>query len=209
MKSSVRGQMKSSVRGQMKSQVNRWSIHSLLIGTVAILLSLTPSAYFDDQSDLSASTEIVKFSQPELRERYYSLIAELRCPKCQNQNLADSNAPISTDMKAQVHRMLEQQKSDAEIKAYLVSRYSEFVLYRPSVNKKTWFLWVSPAVLLGITLLILYRNAYRRRSANNSSDTQPSENQLSQDQQRRLSALLNGANTQIETEDQHHGGNKP
>ena len=201
--------MKSSVRGQMKSQVNRWSIHSLLIGTVAILLSLTPSAYFDDQSDLSASTEIVKFSQPELRERYYSLIAELRCPKCQNQNLADSNAPISTDMKAQVHRMLEQQKSDAEIKAYLVSRYSEFVLYRPSVNKKTWFLWVSPAVLLGITLLILYRNAYRRRSANNSSDTQPSENQLSQDQQRRLSALLNGANTQIETEDQHHGGNKP
>ena len=201
--------MKSSVRGQMKSQVNRWSIHSLLIGTVAILLSLTPSAYFDDQSDLSASTEIVKFSQPELRERYYSLIAELRCPKCQNQNLADSNAPISTDMKAQVHRMLEQQKSDAEIKAYLVSRYSEFVLYRPSVNKKTWFLWLSPAVLLVITLLVLYRNAYLRRSANNSSDTQPSENQLSQDQQRRLSALLNGANTKIETEDQHHGGSKP
>ena len=205
MKSLVSGQVKS----QMKSQVNRWSIHSVFIGTVAILLSLTPSAYFDDQSDLSASTEIVEFSQPELRERYYSLIAELRCPKCQNQNLADSNAPISTDMKAQVHRMLEQQKSDAEIKAYLVSRYSEFVLYRPSVNKKTWFLWLSPAVLLVITLLVLYRNAYLRRSANNSSDTQPSENQLSQDQQRRLSALLNGANTQIETEDQHHGGNKP
>ena len=201
--------MKSPVRGQKRSQVNRWSIHSLLIGTVAILPSLTPSAYFDGQSDLSASTEIVEFSQPELRERYYSLIAELRCPKCQNQNLADSNAPISTDMKAQVHHMLEQQKSDAEIKAYLVSRYSEFVLYRPSVNKKTWFLWVSPAILLVITLLILYRNAYRRRSADNSSDTQPSDNQLSQDQQRRLSALLNGANTKIETEDQHHGGNKP
>ena len=201
--------MKSPVRGQIRSQVIRRPIYSLLAGTVAILLSLTPSAYFDDQSDLGASTEIVEFSQPELRERYYSLIAELRCPKCQNQNLADSNAPISTDMKAQVHRMLEQQKSDAEIKAYLVSRYSEFVLYRPSVNKKTWFLWVSPAVLLVITLLILYRNAYRRRSANNSSDMQLSENQLSQDQQRRLSALLNGANTKIETEDQHHGGNKP
>lgn len=193
----------------MKSQVIRRPIYSLFAGTVAILLSLIPSAYFDDQSDLRASTEIVEFSQPELRERYYSLIAELRCPKCQNQNLADSNAPISTDMKAQVHRMLEQQKSDAEIKAYLVSRYSEFVLYRPSVNKKTWFLWVSPAVLLVITLLILYRNAYRRRSANNSSDTQPYDNKLSQDQQRRLSALLNGANTKIETEDQHHEGNKP
>ena len=206
MKSPVRGQMRGQMRGQIRSQVNRRPINSLFAGTVAILLSLTPSAYFDGQSDLSASTEIVEFSQPELRERYYSLIAELRCPKCQNQNLADSNAPISTDMKAQVHRMLEQQKSDAEIKAYLVSRYSEFVLYRPFVNKKTWFLWVSPAVLLVITLLILYRNTYRRRSANVCSDTQLSENQLSQDQQRRLSAVLNGANTKIESEDQ---GNKP
>ena len=131
-------------------------VNSVLDWRCVILLSLTPSAYFDGQSDLSASTEMVEFSQPELRQRYYSLIAELRCPKCQNQNLADSNAPISTDMKAQVHRMLEQQKSDAEIKAYLVSRYSEFVLYRPSVNKKTWFLWVSPVILLVITLLILY-----------------------------------------------------
>ena len=209
MKSPVRGQMRGQMKGQIRSPVNRRPIYSFFIGIVAILLSLIPSAYFDDQSDLSASTEIVEFSQPELRERYYSLIAELRCPKCQNQNLADSNAPISTDMKAQVHRMLEQQKSDAEIKAYLVSRYSEFVLYRPSVNKKTWFLWVSPVILLVITLLILYRNAYRRRSANNRSDMQPSDNQLSQDQQRRLSALLNGAKTKVETEDQHHGGNKP
>lgn len=207
MKSLVSGQMKSQMKSQIKSQVNRWSIHSLLIGGVALLLSLTPSAYFDGQSDLSASTEMVEFSQPELRQRYYSLIAELRCPKCQNQNLADSNAPISTDMKAQVHRMLEQQKSDAEIKAYLVSRYSEFVLYRPSVNQKTLFLWVSPAVLLLITLLILYRHFYLRGMADNP-DTQSSQTQLNQDQQRRLSKLLKAANDKTSKDQQSSGDNK-
>lgn len=185
----------------------RLSIHSIIAGTVAVLLCITPSDYFDARSGLSASTEMVEFSQPELRERYYKLIQELRCPKCQNQNLADSNAPISTDMKAQVQRMLEQQKSDAEIKAYLVSRYSEFVLYRPSVNQKTWFLWGSPAVILLITLLILYRHFYLRRPAVNG-DTQPSQSQLNQDQQRRLSKLLERANDKTSKEAQSSGDHK-
>ena len=199
--------MRGQVKGQVRSPVIRWSVHSFIAGTVAVLLCITPSDYFDARSGLSASTEMVEFSQPELRERYYKLIQELRCPKCQNQNLADSNAPISTDMKTQVQRMLEQQKSDAEIKAYLVSRYSEFVLYRPSVNQKTWFLWASPAVLLLITLLILYRHVYLRRTADNGV-TQPSQSQLNQDQQRRLSKLLEGANAKTSKEAQSSGDNK-
>ena len=185
----------------------RLSTHAYLAGVIAILLFITPSDYFDKHSDLSASNEMVEFSQPELRERYYNLIQELRCPKCQNQNLADSNAPISTDMKTQVHRMLEQQKSDAEIKAYLVSRYSEFVLYRPSVNQKTWFLWGSPAILLLIALLILYRHFYLRRISSNEAKEQ-SSTQLTDEQKLRLSTLLDEAKDRS-GKDVYNSGDNP
>jgi len=92
------------------------------------LLWLMPFGLINDHAHLSASTEVVEFSDPKLRDRYYQLVEELRCPKCQNQNLADSNAPISTDMKAQIQLMLENQHSNDQIKHYLVSRYSEFIL---------------------------------------------------------------------------------
>lgn len=110
-----------------------------------------------------AGIEVVEFSQPQLRDRYQALIAELRCPKCQNQNLADSNAPISVDMRAQVRSMLEAGRSDAQIKQNLVDRYSEFVLYRPTLNLATALLWGLPPLLLliGVGLLV----AIRRRSS--------------------------------------------
>ena len=86
-------------------------------------------------SQLLASSEIVEFSDESLRGRYQQLIQELRCPKCQNQNLADSNAPISQDLRAQVQGLLEEGMSDRQIKDYLKARYSDFILYRPEVNK--------------------------------------------------------------------------
>ena len=80
---------------------------------------------------LLANAEVVAFSDESLRPRYQQLIEELRCPKCQNQNLADSNSPISNDLRAQVQRLLEEDLSYQQIKDYLVARYSEFILYRP------------------------------------------------------------------------------
>ena len=76
--------------------------------------------------DLIAGVDVVNFSDESLRPRYQQLIQELRCPKCQNQNLADSNSPISVDLRSQVHRLLEEGKSNAEIKTYLSDRYSDF-----------------------------------------------------------------------------------
>ena len=95
-------------------------------------------------SVLFGSENLVEFSDESLRSRYQTLITELRCPKCQNQNLADSNAPISKDLREEIQRMLEQKMSDREIKYHLTSRYSEFILYRPDVNKTTYLLWGSP-----------------------------------------------------------------
>ena len=91
---------------------------------------------------------LIDFSEDSLRHRYEKLIDELRCPKCQNQNLADSNSPISVDLRRQIHSLLEDGKSDEEIKDYLVARYSKFVLYRPVLDHSTWFLWFAPIILI-------------------------------------------------------------
>jgi cytochrome c-type biogenesis protein CcmH len=140
-----------------------------------------------------ASTAVVEFSDESLRIRYQQLVQELRCPKCQNQNLADSNSPISEDLRAQVHRLLEEGMSDREIKNYLKSRYSEFILYRPEVNQNTWLLWAAPVVFLLFGLWVLYRLYFNR----SSSDMPVEQNdQLSSMDQQRLDQLLRNKDKQ-------------
>ena len=106
---------------------------------------------------LFGSENLVQFSDESLRIRYQVLITELRCPKCQNQNLADSNSPISHDLREEIQRMLEQEMTDSEIKYHLTSRYSEFILYRPELNRTTYLLWGSPVVILLMGLLVALR----------------------------------------------------
>jgi cytochrome c-type biogenesis protein CcmH len=140
-----------------------------------------------------ASSAVVEFSDESLRIRYQQLVQELRCPKCQNQNLADSNSPISEDLRAQVHRLLEQGMTDREIKDYLKSRYSEFILYRPEVNQNTWLLWAAPVLFLLFGLWILYRMYFNRPS----SDISVAQNdQLSSVDQQRLDRLLRNKDKQ-------------
>jgi len=104
--------------------------------------------------------ETYEFSRPELAERYHRLSQELRCPKCQNQNIADSNAPISRDLRALLHKKLEDGASDQEILDYMVERYGEFVRYRPRMAGETAVLWYAPAVLtllVGLGLILHWR----------------------------------------------------
>lgn len=102
-----------------------------------------------------AVIETYEFSEPELELRYKALSQELRCPKCQNQNIADSNAPISRDLRAIVHEQLEAGASDEEIIVYLVDRYGEFVRYRPGVDTNTFWLWSAPLILFLMALTVL------------------------------------------------------
>ena len=95
-----------------------------------------------------AVIETYEFSSPDLELRYKALSQELRCPKCQNQNIADSNAPISRDLRAIVHEQLEAGATDKEIIEFLVDRYGEFVRYRPGVDSNTLWLWSAPIILL-------------------------------------------------------------
>jgi cytochrome c-type biogenesis protein CcmH len=82
--------------------------------------------------------------------RFQTLSAELRCPMCQNETLADSNAPIAHDLRRQIFEMMQAGKTDAQIKAFLVERYSDFVLYEPPVSPKTWLLWFGPLLVLAL-----------------------------------------------------------
>ena len=95
-----------------------------------------------------AVIETYEFSSPELELRYHQLSQELRCPKCQNQNIADSNAPIARDLRVVLYEQLEQGATDDEILAFMVARYGEFVRYRPGLDRNTILLWAAPGLLL-------------------------------------------------------------
>jgi cytochrome c-type biogenesis protein CcmH len=88
------------------------------------------------------------FADAAEEARFRALAAELRCVMCQNQSLADSNAMIAQDLRREVFDLMRQGKSDEEIKTFLTERYTEFVLYRPRVEPRTWLIWFGPAALL-------------------------------------------------------------
>ncbi|MGH8035069.1 MAG: cytochrome c-type biogenesis protein [Nevskiales bacterium] len=94
---------------------------------------------------------------PEQTLRYETLLNELRCMVCQNQNLAESNAPLAEDLRREVRTQVMQGKSSTEIKTYLTARYGDFVLYRPPFKPRTWLLWLGPAGLLVLALFIGWR----------------------------------------------------
>ena len=100
--------------------------------------------------------QLITFSDDAYLKRYQNLLEELRCPKCQNQNLADSNAPISNDLKEEIQRLLEQGLDDDDIKRALTERYSDFILYDPKFNRNTYFLWLAPFIVLLIGFWWVY-----------------------------------------------------
>jgi len=108
--------------------------------------------------------EAREFDDPENASRYKSLISELRCLVCQNQNLADSNADLAADLRQLTYDMIREGKSDAEIIDFMVARYGEFVLYRPPLNPNTALLWGGPLLLFALGIWLLLRQLRRRAS---------------------------------------------
>jgi cytochrome c-type biogenesis protein CcmH len=115
---------------------------------VLAFLALTLSAFAID-SELA-------FDDPELQARYEKLVAEVRCVTCQNQNIKDSNAFIASDLRREIRRMIGEGKSNDDITDFLVTRYGDFVLYRPRFEGKTLALWIAPFlfVLFGVFSLV-------------------------------------------------------
>lgn len=98
----------------------------------------------------------------ETAARYQRLIGEFRCPKCLNESLASSGAPIAVDLRRTVRRLLADGASDDAVRAHLRDRYGDFVLYDPPLRPVTWLLWFSPPLLALALAAVLVRNARRR-----------------------------------------------
>lgn len=116
---------------------------------------------------LSGSAREERLEDPELRERFQNLAEELRCPKCQNESIAESGAPISSDMRERVRSMLREGYSDQEIREQMVARFGDFVSYRPEFSPRTWILWPGPfaAIAVGIAFVVLLALRARRKDA--------------------------------------------
>ena len=110
-----------------------------------------------------AAVDPYKFDTPEQEEDYKTLIEELRCLVCQNQNLADSNAELAIDLRRQVKEMVAAGSDRDQVVDFMVNRYGDFVLYRPPVKGSTWFLWFGPLILFFVAALAL-AVVIRRRS---------------------------------------------
>lgn len=125
--------------------------------------------------------EPMPFTNHAQELRFQQLTHELRCPMCQNETLADSNAPIARDLRNQIFRLMQQGRSDDQIKQYLVDRYSNYVLYDPPLNGSTLLLWFGPLLILlagaGVVVVALSR---RQRSGRGttapSTDDVPTDN---------------------------------
>jgi cytochrome c-type biogenesis protein CcmH len=109
--------------------------------------------------------EPVEFETRAQQERYQALLRELRCTVCQNESLAESKAELARDMRARIHRMILDGASDREIKDFLVSRYGDFVLYRPPFQPNTWILWLGPGLIVVVGGLVVAALLKRRAKA--------------------------------------------
>jgi len=130
----------------------------------------------------TATLESFKFADDAAEQHFKDLIAELRCLVCQNQSLADSDAELAHDLRAEVYEMVQDGKSDAEIIEFLVARYGDFVLYNPPMKPSTYLLWFGPFALLLLAGALLLRSVRRQKRAANV--------EISTDDRKRLDDLL-------------------
>ena len=131
---------------------------------ILFLVLMSPAALAVVEGD----KEPLVFESAEQEERYNDLTLELRCLVCQNQNLADSDAPLAQDLRKEIFDMMQAGRSDDEIKTFMVERYGDFVLYRPPMQGNTLALWVLPMVILligAIGVFFTVRNRNRKLAA--------------------------------------------
>jgi cytochrome c-type biogenesis protein CcmH len=142
-----------------------------LRATILLLLALalaTAKSYAVDPTQMPT---------PELQKRYLGLTHELRCMQCQNEAIADSPVDLAADLRRQVHDMLLAGKSDEDVRDFMVSRYGEFILFRPRMSLRNAWLWAAPGVLIVIGAIVAIR-IVRQRSKLVAQDNEPLEEEI-------------------------------
>lgn len=129
----------------------------------------------------AAAIDTWQFKDEAQEQQFRTLTGELRCPKCQNNSIADSNAMIAHDMRQKVYELMQQGQSRQQIIDYMVARYGNFVTYEPPVTPSTIILWLLPGLFILGGGLVIWRSSRRGRAAGDG---------LAPDEQARLQALL-------------------
>jgi len=152
-----------------------------------------------------AAIDVYDFDSVQQEAQYRGLIEELRCPKCQNQNLAGSDAPIAQDLKQKTYDMIKDGRSDAEIRAYMQERYGDFITYKPPVRPSTWILWFFPPLLLLVLVIGWFWQSKRRQrvARGQSGVTVESAAALSAAEKAELDHLLSRSNKDSNNKNEH------
>ncbi|WP_053144363.1 cytochrome c-type biogenesis protein [Erwinia billingiae] len=137
-------------------------------------------ALFLSGSVLADNIDTYKFSSVDQEQQYRHLTESLRCPKCQNNSIADSNAMIASDMRLKVYELLQNGQTPDQVKQYMVARYGNFVTYEPPVMPSTLILWAGPALFVIIGAMVIVLRSKKRRP----------DGEMDAEQQQRLNALL-------------------
>ncbi|BBF06032.1 TPA: cytochrome c-type biogenesis protein [Haemophilus influenzae] len=132
-----------------------------------------------------SAIDALNFSSPQQESDYHQLTQSLRCPQCQNNNIADSNATIAVDMRGKVFELLQEGKSKNDVVDYMVARYGNFVTYDPPMTASTLVLWIAPLLLVLLGVVFLLRRKPKVQSAVKSQDV------LTDEDNARLAELLN------------------
>ena len=132
-----------------------------------------------------SAIDALNFSSPQQESDYHQLTQSLRCPQCQNNNIADSNATIAVDMRGKVFELLQEGKSKNDVVDYMVARYGNFVTYEPPMTASTLVLWIAPLLLVLLGVVFLLRRKPKAQSAVKSQDVLTDEDNV------RLAELLN------------------
>ena len=132
-----------------------------------------------------AAIDVYTFDNDNQEQVFRELTRELRCPKCQNQDIADSNAGLAKDLRDKTYQMVRQGKDKDEIVDYMVARYGNFILYNPPLMASTLILWLGPLLVIVIGLSVVVMRSRRPVAA-----AKPVDSALSEEEQRRLAELL-------------------
>ena len=133
---------------------------------------------------VQAKEAVLLAEDPLVEKRLVHISEELRCLVCQNESLASSRAELANDLREEVRKLIRQDKSDSQIKDYLVARYGDFVLYKPEVKPLTWVLWFGPFLLLALGVIGMALYLRQRQSA------QTVQTSLSDEDRRKVQTLL-------------------
>jgi cytochrome c-type biogenesis protein CcmH len=150
--------------------MNAVAVRRALLGCGAVLLLLCGTA--------ARAVDPTQMPDPVLQERYLSLTHELRCMQCQNEAIADSPVDLAADLRRQVRDMLLAGKSDDDVRAWMVARYGDFILFRPRFSLRNAWLWGAPGALLLIGAFVSWR-IVRARATLVAGDTDPFEDPYS------------------------------